>query len=218
MNGKQAQSAILNKILTYDYFRLRKENPATSKFDAAANYDRILPAIAVIACQRLGLAPKVADLLFNSLNKLQHKVKTMYGLSTEYGPGKDYPLFDSGQGSGGSPTFWVVIADVLFNTMDSHGAGMDLRDPTDTVVSQRNEDGYVDDTSLGVDGCDNKVLNRLTTSAQRHERLLYATGGKLALQKYTWDLVHWAWTNGVASMETFQANDDGETSARLLLV
>ena len=116
----------MNKILTYDYFRLGKENVATSKFDAAANYDRILPAIAVIACQRLGLAPKVADLLFNSLNKLQHKVKTLYGLFTEYGTGKDYPLFGSGQGSGGSPTFWAVIADVLFNTMDSHGAGMDL--------------------------------------------------------------------------------------------
>ena len=69
MNRKQAQSAILNKILTYDYFRLCKENAATSEFDASANYDHILPAIAVIACQRLGLAPRVADLLFNTLNK-----------------------------------------------------------------------------------------------------------------------------------------------------
>ena len=51
MNGKQAQSAILNKIITYNYFCLRKENAATSEFNAAANYDRILPAIAVIACQ-----------------------------------------------------------------------------------------------------------------------------------------------------------------------
>ena len=58
LKGKQAQSAILNKVLTYDYFRLQKENAATADFDAAANYDRILPAIAVIACQRLGLATK----------------------------------------------------------------------------------------------------------------------------------------------------------------
>ena len=49
--GKQAQSAILNNILTYDYFRLQREDAATSEFDAAANYDRILPAIAVIACR-----------------------------------------------------------------------------------------------------------------------------------------------------------------------
>ena len=58
MNGKQAQSAILNKILTYDYFCIRRENAVTSEFDAAANYDCILPLIAVIACQRLGLAKK----------------------------------------------------------------------------------------------------------------------------------------------------------------
>ena len=31
-------------------------------------------------------------------------------------------------------------------------------------------------------------------------------------------LVTWAWTNRVASMETFQANGDGKASARLLLV
>ena len=63
MNGKQAQSAILNNILTYDYFCLRKENTATSEFNAAANYDHILPAVAVIACQLLGLAGKTAELV-----------------------------------------------------------------------------------------------------------------------------------------------------------
>ena len=64
LKGKQAQSAIHNKVLTYDYFRLQKDNAATVEFDAAANYDRILPAIAVIACRRLGLANKVRDLFF----------------------------------------------------------------------------------------------------------------------------------------------------------
>ena len=58
MNGKQAQLAILNKILSYKYFCLHKENAATSKINAAANYGRILPAVAVIACQQLGLAKK----------------------------------------------------------------------------------------------------------------------------------------------------------------
>ena len=81
MNSKQAQSTILNKILTYDYFQIRKENVATSEFDAAANYGRILPAVAVIACQRLGLAEKAANLVYGSLNGICHKVRTIYGLS-----------------------------------------------------------------------------------------------------------------------------------------
>ena len=36
MSGKQAQSAVLNKILTYDLIRLTKQDAATSEFDAAA--------------------------------------------------------------------------------------------------------------------------------------------------------------------------------------
>ena len=74
MKNEQAQSAILNKILTYDYFRIHKENATTSEFDAAAHYDCILPAVTVIACQRLGLAEKAANLAFDSLNGLRHKV------------------------------------------------------------------------------------------------------------------------------------------------
>ena len=54
MNGKQSQSAVLNKIMTYDYFRLTRENAATAKFDAAANYDHIFPALVVIAADDSG--------------------------------------------------------------------------------------------------------------------------------------------------------------------
>ena len=143
----------------------------------------------------------------------------MYGLSTEYGPTDNYPLFDSGQGSGGSPTFWAAIADVLFNTMDDFGPGLVLQDPIGKQISQRSEDGFVDDTSLGVDGRDQNVIGRLTESAQRHERVLYATGGKLALKKCTWVLVNWAWKDGVATMSTFsEDNDDGNNCAKLRLV
>ena len=219
LKGKQAQSAILNKILTYDYFRLQREDAATSEFDAAANYDRILPAIAVIACQRLGLAVKAGDLLYSSLEKLTHRVRTLYGLSTAYGTTADCPLFGSGQGSGGSPTFWAVIADALFNTIDDYGHGLSLQDPRATVRCNRNEDGYVDDTSLGVDGRDNNPHERIITAAQRHERVLYATGGKLALKKCTWVLITWAWEGGQAYMKGFeQGNDDAHNNHRLRLV
>ena len=63
---------MLNKILTYYYFRLTKENAATAEFDVAANYDRILPALVVIACRRLGLGKQAGDLLFDSLANLKH--------------------------------------------------------------------------------------------------------------------------------------------------
>ena len=209
MNGKQAQSAVLNKILSYDLMQLTKQDAATSEFDAAANYDRIMPALAMIACQRLGLAKKPAELLYNILIDLKHKVRTAYGLSAEYGSTPDRALFGTGQGSGGLPTFWAVIADVLFNCMDSKGLELIFTNPGGSRVSARNEDGYVDNTSLGVDGRDSKVTERITAAAQRHERTLYATGGKLALNKCTWVLVQWMWSDGVATMEEYQEDCNG---------
>ena len=129
MAGKQAQPAILNKILTYNYFPLTRENVATLEFDAQANYDRIIPALAVIVCQRLGLEQNTADLLYDSLTNLKHQVCTANGLSAEYGPTRDNSLFSKGQGSSGSPTFWAVIAEALFNAINLHGPGMILKNP-----------------------------------------------------------------------------------------
>ena len=63
MSGKQAQSAGLNKVITYDLIRLTYQDAATSEFNAMANYDRIMPTLAMIVCQCLGLAKKPADLL-----------------------------------------------------------------------------------------------------------------------------------------------------------
>ena len=213
MGGKQAHSAVLNKILTYDLIRLTKQDAATSEFDAAANYDRILPALAMIACQRLGLAEKPAELLYNSLVDLKHQVKTIYGLLAEYGSTRLHPLHGTGQGSGGSPTFWAVIADVLFNSMDSQGKGLVFNSPRRDVVSARNEDGYVDDTALGVNGRDGRVMERITTAAQRHERILYATGGKLALHKCAWVLMTWIWREGEAILQTHPEEADGTCTA-----
>ena len=40
--GNLCHSAILNKILTYDYFQLTKENGATLEFDSQANCEIII--------------------------------------------------------------------------------------------------------------------------------------------------------------------------------
>ena len=37
------------------------------------------------------------------------------------------------------------------------------------IISERNEDGYVDDTAMGVDGRDARVAKRLHSVEQRHE-------------------------------------------------
>ena len=103
-----------------------------------------------------------------------------------------------------------------FNLIDAHGAELDLSSPTKSLRSKRNKDGYVDDSSLGVDGRDGRVMSRLTIAAQQHERTLFATGGKLALQKCTWVLVKWAWVEGKATLTTIDDHDQHSIGKLLL--
>ena len=99
--------------------------------------------------------------------------------------------------------------------MDANRHGLFLSNPNGSNVSRRNEDGYVDDTSFGVDGRDNNVARRLTTAAQRHERTLFATGRKLALHKCTWVMINWVWTDGLACLGDSPLNKT-ETELKLI--
>lgn len=55
IRGKQCQSTVLNKVLIYDILRTTREEAASAEFDAVACFDRIIPALFVVACRRLGL-------------------------------------------------------------------------------------------------------------------------------------------------------------------
>ena len=118
MAGKRTQSAVLNKVLTYDILWIQRKEAATAEFDAVQCYDRIIPALVMVACRRLGLGEKAGKMMFNSLNGARHNLRTAHRISDDYGPEDNLPHFGTGQGSGGSPTFWLSIADVLFQCID----------------------------------------------------------------------------------------------------
>ena len=67
----------------------------------------------------------------------------------------------------------------------------------------------MDNTALGVDGRDERVAEHLQSAAQQHEQTLYATGGKLALNKCTWVLVNWILQDGKSTMAKYEESEDG---------
>ena len=131
---------------------MNRQEAASAEFDAVACFDRIIPALVVIATRRLGLGRQAGELLFDSLTGLQHQVRTTHGTSRAYTSSATHKHFGTGQGSGGSPTAWNVIDDVLLHALDSKGTGMNLSNPTGTVTHGRNEDVFVDDANLSVNG------------------------------------------------------------------
>ena len=117
--------------------------------DADGCYDRMVPEVGVIACRRLGMPPAPGWMLIDCLNEMQHCVQTQLGTSTEeYRSTLEEHLFGTGQGSGGSPAFWLATSETILNTMDDNTAGYSVTGPDGRITSSPNEDKFIDDASL----------------------------------------------------------------------
>ena len=53
-------------------------------------------------------------------------------------------MFGTGQGSGGSPAFWLAISDVMFQCIDRELDGAAFSNPSKDQLSQRMEDAFVE--------------------------------------------------------------------------
>ena len=96
--GKQCQSAVLNKIITYDIMRLQRQRGAATEYDAVACYDRMIPDLVVAACQRIGVNKNAGDMLRDSLKSMVHSVRMAHGESeNNFTNTEEHPIFGTGQ-------------------------------------------------------------------------------------------------------------------------
>ena len=203
--GRQAINTVHKKTLTYDLSRIFRTALAMFDNDASGCYDRIVVALATIAALRLGMPRAACRMQVAALALMQYFVKTMHGISEAYyRSSRSYRLFGTGQGSGGSPSIWLSIVVVLLSALTAMApAAMTFVDPWYDILSERNADSYVDDTSTGVNDAMHEeplhwteMLALMQSVAQIWERLLYSSGGALELPKCFWYLMYWEWVNG----------------------
>ena len=79
--GHTASMACLNKKLLCDVLRQKKRAGAVAMNDAKGCYDRISHPIAILTLMAFGLPHKVASVLFETLQRAKHFIKTGYGRS-----------------------------------------------------------------------------------------------------------------------------------------
>lgn len=109
-----------------------------------------------------------------------------------------------GQGSGGSPAFWLATSETILNTMDSSNSGYMVTSPDEIIWSSRTEDKFIDDASLmtntsgGVD-----LVRQIKTNSQIHERISFCRGGQLATHKCFWTLIKYHWSGWKATIEHY---------------
>ena len=138
-------------MLTYNLFRLTKTNGAVAEFDAMANYGWMIPTIVAMACRRLGMGKNVCNMMLDAMENMEHRVQTSHGiLVAMYQTSKLYKVFGTGQGSGGSPSFWLAVYDVIFKCIDKDLKEVTFVNPDWSITSARVEDAFVDNTLMTV--------------------------------------------------------------------
>lgn len=167
MAGKVCQSAVLNKILSFELSSLLKQGTAGMEVDAEGCYDRMIPALVVVACRRLGLPRKPGWMLLDCMVSMKHRVRTTVGESNEtYSSTSENILYGTGQGSGGSPSCWTATADIILSAMSKNHQGYYVENLTKTKFYHRLKDIFVDDASLLTkEDADSTTITKLKNNA-----------------------------------------------------
>ena len=201
--GKMASSALLQKILSIDQLRLERRVGGLFDCDATGCYDRILPPLAAVHLNALGLDPSISTMLARLMYVAKRHVKTKHGVSKKYIQTTiNNPLFGIGQGNGGGPAIWLAHLTIMFTALSAICSGFVIKCIQGIQAIASVGTGYVDDVTLITNVADNEpqteqtARNKIKYMARKWEKLLYLTGGKLELSKCFWIPVTWRWKRG----------------------
>jgi hypothetical protein len=196
--GCRVHSALLLKTLSYDYIRYTRFNAIIFNNDAKACFDRIIPSISLMITEQLGMPPTVATSMLAIIKGIKFHIQTTHGIS----PG----IFKSAlaalilgvlQGSGAAPCIWLSICCVLLHVLSPHTTEFQATCPQNYQTSKHPGEAFVDDTDLWLTSTNPSsspiLIPSMQKVAQLWERLLFASGGALAIQKCFYYLIDWHW-------------------------
>jgi hypothetical protein len=153
--------------------------------------------LANLANWAFGMDPRINMIQGETLWKAKYKLKTDMRISdADYHHLELFPIYGTGQGSGSSPTLWLVISSVLFDTYEKHVHGSHYLSPDRSQSASIYIISFVDDSCCQVlaphDGPFDKqtLIHLIRYDAQLWIDLLDVSGGKLALHKCSY---HFTW-------------------------
>ena len=209
--SKRCHSAVLNKVLTYEIHRYRKQPLAYIENDAKGCFDRIINPLVIIFLRVLGVSATAVASLAATWEQTFHRIKTLYGISSHgYGNHPDYILFGPGQGSTIGPFLWLLCFLLISSALSPVAPKITIQPVNGSPPIQFVGEAFVDDAGLGTNSTsgtppapvEQKIITNLQSLAQEWERLLFSTGGALNLQKCFWFLMSWRWIQGRAKLHT----------------
>ena len=178
--------------------------------DAQACYDQIIPVVVSYALLRLGLPPHLVRFQCKWLEHTKYCLKLQNQLSKCYQSTPTNYLHGTGQGTGWFPPSWASLSDIISRIMERETAGMRLVHPNNTYI-ERVLEAFVDDVNRRLTEAAYKAFkpspsalvpkrptlyDQTESNVQFYSRLLFTTGGKLALHKCAIYILFITWING----------------------
>ena len=201
--GKMAASAVLQKILSVDQLRLERRVGGIFDCDATGCYDRIIPPLASIHLQALGLGQQISTFLARLMFMAKRHVKTKHGVSAKgIRTKKRATLYGIGQGNGGGPAIWLAHLTVMLMALSTICTGLVITGLKVLKKLHTVGTGYVDDVTIVISVPSHEpqtvgnIKDKIKDIATTWEQLLFLTGGKLELSKCFWIPIVWGWKQG----------------------
>ena len=147
--GLRSIFAALNKKLSMDLLRMRRQAAALASTDAKSCHDRMVHNMTSIAMQRQG-APRSAVLsMLRTLQNASHRICTAFGYSTQtFGRNRHPPLQGLGQGNGAASAAWVLLSTPLFHMLHTAGYGLSLLSALSITLISFVGLAFADDTDV----------------------------------------------------------------------
>lgn len=191
-----AIKAALNKWLTYDIMRKWKLVGAICLNNAKSCYNRISHNVASLAMQRQGAAKNVVKCKFSTLQKANHKVKTVFSSLSETYREEIHPsLQGMGQENGCGPASWAAISTPIINMIRTAGFGFQILSAVSIMVIAFICCAFVDDTDVvhtaeDVNTLGEEVMYKMQQVVDHWEGGIKATHRALVPNKSFWVLTN----------------------------
>ena len=151
-------------------------------------------SVASLSGRKYGVHKTVVYLHVTTLKEAEYKLKLSSKTSnTSYRHCKKFPIHGTGQGSEKSSMIWCFISSILFDCHNQKAYGLTTESPNGNVVVSFSIIGFINDSTCVTGGkrgeTVDQLLVRVKHDAQLWHDLLWASGGKLELQKCGFHLI-----------------------------
>ena len=198
---RQAQSAVINKVLYFDIQRQLAEPAVFIDKDARNCFDRFIPSLISLENETLGSPPQAGQFMEHLLQKQHIQAKTIFGVTQQaIKDVSNLPHFGSGQGIGWSGQACCASLNSVAKAMKNTCVSLSYTNPSRSLNVQTIGDYFVDDTELGInfEASDHllPLLPQAQHTDQKHTFFWNTSGGKVACDKSSWYYIDFIFING----------------------